>query len=178
MRVAWALGPATTVVLARSPAWLHAAAKIGRQRAALILRLGFAISLGPELSGTGTGLPVRAVSRTAGCSDSECGGLVPFNIPDVGFFMLYCALAIVRAALRPTGRRAEQAVCGRSPAASCSPRGTCRWTRRWCDAHWLWHLAAAAEQTALQRIFVSDIFYGCRSPTGSAGCSRAPWSRA
>jgi putative membrane protein len=26
--------------------------------------------------------------------------------------------------------------------------------------HWLWHLAPAAEQTTLQRIFVSDVFYG------------------
>jgi putative membrane protein len=27
-------------------------------------------------------------------------------------------------------------------------------------AHWIWHLAPVAEQTPLQRIFVSDIFYG------------------
>lgn len=159
LQIGWTFGPATTVVLGALAGVLHAAGKLGARRATLIFVFGFVISLMSELAGTGTGYPFGAYSYS-GLLGYKIGGLVPFNIPTSWFFMLYASLAI----------------CGRVLRADDDGRSKLRWAvvaglvlTAWDvsmdpamvkTAHWTWHLAPAAEQTALQRIFVSDIFYG------------------
>jgi putative membrane protein len=159
LQIGWTFGPATTVVLGALAGLLHAAGRLGRRRALLIFVFGFGISLASELSGTGTGYPFGAYSYS-GLLGYKIGGLVPFNIPTSWFFMLYCSLAI----------------CGRVLAVRDDARSKAKWAvvaglvlTAWDvsmdpamvrTAHWIWHLAPVAEQTPLQRIFVSDIFYG------------------
>ncbi len=165
-RVAWMLGPATTVVLGALAGVLHATGKIGGRRALAIFGAAFAITLGAELAGTHTGYPFGPYSYTTQLGYRVLG-LVPFNIPTSWFFMLYCALAI----------------CGRllvvgDPSQSSAQASREKW--KWAivaglvltawdvsmdpamvnTTHWIWRLAPPAEQSALQRVFVSDIFYG------------------
>jgi putative membrane protein len=159
LQIGWTFGPATTVVLGALAGVLHAAGRLGVGRAAAIFVLGFTISLASELAGTGTGYPFGPYSYT-GLLGYKVGGLVPFNIPTSWFFMLYCSLAM----------------CGRLFAARDDGRSKLVWSvaagavlTAWDvsmdpamvkTAHWLWHLPPAAEQSALQRLFVSDLFYG------------------
>jgi putative membrane protein len=159
LKIGWTFGPATTVVLGALAGVLHAVGRLGARRALLIFVFGFGISLASELSGTGTGYPFGAYSYS-GLLGYKIGGLVPFNIPTSWFFMLYCSLAI----------------CGRVLTVADDARSKAKWAvvaglvlTAWDvsmdpamvrTAHWIWHLAPVAEQTPLQRIFVSDIFYG------------------
>jgi putative membrane protein len=133
--------------------------RLGVRRALLIFAFGFTISLASELAGTGTGYPFGSYSYS-GLLGYKIGGLVPFNIPTSWFFMLYASLAI----------------CGRVLTARDDGRTKLVWAvvagfvlTAWDvsmdpamvkTAHWTWHLAPAGQQTALQRVFVSDIFYG------------------
>jgi putative membrane protein len=159
MRIAWMLGPATTVVLGALAGVLHATGKIGGRRALAIFGAAFVITLGAELTGTHTGYPFGPYSYTTQLGYRVLG-LVPFNIPTSWFFMLYCAIAI----------------CGRLLTVRDDGRGKWVWAlaaglvlTAWDvsmdpamvnTTHWLWHLAPAEQQTALQRLFVSDLFYG------------------
>ena len=159
LKLGWTFGPATTVVLGALAGLLHATGKLGARRALLIFVFGFTISLASELAGTGTGYPFGSYSYS-GLLGYKIGGLVPFNIPTSWFFMLYCSLAI----------------CGRLLTARDDGRTKWAWAivaglvlTAWDvsmdpamvrTAHWIWHLAPPAEQTTLQRIFVSDVFYG------------------
>ena len=159
LKIGWTFGPATTVVLGALAGVLHAAGKLGARRAALIFVVGFAISLGSELSGTGTGYPFGPYAYT-GLLGYKVAGLVPFNIPTSWFFMLYASLAMCGRLLRPTDD-------GRSKLAWAVVAGLV--LTAWDvsmdpamvrTAHWTWHLTPAAGQTWLQRVFVSDLFYG------------------
>ena len=159
MRVAWALGPATTVVLGALAGLLHAAGRIGGRRALLVFAVAFTISLGAELLGTSTGFPFGAYSYTPQLGYRVLG-LVPFNIPTSWFFMLYCSLAI----------------CGRLLAARDDARTRWRWAvvggfvlTAWDvsmdpamvkTTHWLWHLQDPATQSLAERLVLGDIFYG------------------
>ncbi len=159
LQIGWTFGPATTVVLGALAGLLHAAGRLGARRAALIFIFGFLISLSAELSGTHTGYPFGPYGYS-GLLGYKIFGLVPFNIPTSWFFMLYCSLAM----------------CGRLLSARDDTRSKWAWAAvagviltAWDvsmdpamvrTAHWTWHLTAAARQTALQRWFVSDLFYG------------------
>jgi putative membrane protein len=159
LKIGWTFGPATTVVLGALAGLLHAMGKLGLRRALLIFVFGFTISLASELSGTGTGYPFGPYSYS-GLLGWKIAGLVPFNIPTSWFFMLYASLAI----------------CGRVLTARDDQRGKWTWAlvggavlTAWDvsmdpamvkTAHWIWHLAPVEQQTTLQRLFVSDIFYG------------------
>ncbi|GJG85176.1 hypothetical protein tb265_03570 [Gemmatimonadetes bacterium T265] len=159
LQIGWTFGPATTVVLGALAGLLHAAGRLGARRAALIFIFGFLISLSAELSGTHTGYPFGPYGYS-GLLGYKILGLVPFNIPTSWFFMLYCSLAM----------------CGRLLAAHDDGRTRWAWAAvaglvltAWDvsmdpamvrTSHWTWHLAPAAQQTALQRWFVSDLFYG------------------
>ncbi len=159
LQIGWTFGPATTVVLGALAGLLHAAGRLGARRAGLIFIFGFLISLTAELSGTHTGYPFGPYGYS-GLLGYKVLGLVPFNIPTSWFFMLYCSLAI----------------CGRLLSARDDARGRWAWAAvaglvltAWDvsmdpamvrTAHWTWHLAAAGQQTLLQRWFVSDLFYG------------------
>jgi putative membrane protein len=159
LQIGWTYGPATTVVLGALAGLLHAVGRLGARAALLIFVLGFGISLASELSGTATGYPFGAYGYS-GLLGYKIGGLVPFNIPTSWFYMLYCSLAI----------------CGRVLTVADDGRTKARWAlvaglvlTAWDvsmdpamvrTAHWMWHIQPEAEQTALQRIFVSDIFYG------------------
>lgn len=159
LRTGWRFGGPTTVVLGALAGLLHAAGRLSWGRALGIFAVSFTISLAAELTGTYTGYPFGPYGYTDQLG-WKVGGLVPFNIPTSWFFMLYSSLAIV----------------GRLRAARDDNRGKWMWAllaglvlTAWDvsmdpamvkTTHWLWFLAPAAEQTALQRIFVSDAFYG------------------
>ena len=159
LRIGWRFGGPTCVVLGALAGLLHATGRLGTRTALTVFAAAFGISLGSELLGTATGYPFGPYGYT-----DQLGyrilGLVPFNIPTSWFYMLYCSLAIVGR----IGRAADD--------------GATRW--RWALAggavltawdvsmdpamvrttHWLWHLAPTDQQGVLQRIFVSDMFYG------------------
>jgi len=161
LRAGWRFGGPTCVVLGALAGLAHATGKLGARRALGIFAAGFAISLGAELLGTATGFPFGPYSYS-GQLGYRIAGLVPFNIPTSWFFMLYCSLAL----------------CGRILPARRGGGGRERWL--WAatagvvltawdvsmdpamvrTTHWLWHLAPPAEQSALARFFVSDLFYG------------------
>ena len=159
LQIGWTFGPATTVVLGALAGLLHAAGRLGARRAGLIFIFGFLISLTAELSGTHTGYPFGSYGYS-GLLGYKILGLVPFNIPTSWFFMLYCSLAI----------------CGRLLTARDDGRSRWVWAvvagfvlTAWDvsmdpamvrTSHWIWHLAPVGQQTWLQRIFVSDLFYG------------------
>ena len=159
LRLGWRFGGPTCVVLGALAGLLHAAGRLGRTRALAIFAAAFAISLGAELLGTATGYPFGPYAYT-GQLGYRVGGLVPFNIPTSWFFMLYCSLAI----------------CGRLLPAGDDGRAKAQWAMTagviltaWDvsmdpamvrTTHWLWHLRPPAEQSALERFFVGDLFYG------------------
>ena len=159
LRTGWRFGGPTCVVLGALAGLLHASGRLGARRALLVLAAGFAISLSAELLGTATGYPFGPYAYTDRLG-YKIAGLVPFNIPTSWFFMLYCALAI----------------CGRLLVARDDGRSKWRWAvtaafvlTAWDvsmdpamvrTAHWLWHLTPSAEQSPLQRLFASDLFYG------------------
>jgi uncharacterized membrane protein len=165
LRIGWRFGGPTCVVLGALAGLFHATGKLGARRALLIVAASFGISLGAELLGTGTGYPFGPYAYTDQLG-YKIGGLVPFNIPTSWFYMLYCSLAICGRILR-----------SREPADR-SERSREKW--RWAvlaglvltawdvsmdpamvrTTHWLWSLGQPGAQTALQRVFVSDLFYG------------------
>ena len=152
-------GGQSTVVLGALAGILHAASRLGWRQAALIFVAAFSISLTAELAGTTTGYPFGPYSYT-----TQLGylvrGRVPFNIPTSWFFMLYASLAI----------------CGRILTADDSATSKWRWAivaafvlTAWdvsmdpamvATTHWLWHLPAANGATLVQRVFLSNLFYG------------------
>ena len=159
LRIGWSFGGPVCVILGAMAGLLHATGRLGVRSALVVFAAAFGISLGAELLGTATGYPFGPYGYTAQLGYRVLG-LVPFNIPTSWFYMLYCSLAIVGR----IGRAADD--------------GATRW--RWAIAggavltawdvsmdpamvrttHWLWRLPAVEEQTTLQRIFVSDVFYG------------------
>jgi putative membrane protein len=159
MRVAWALGPATTVVLGALAGVLHATGKIGGRRALAIFGSAFAITLVAELTGTHTGYPFGPYSYTAQLGYRVLG-LVPFNIPTSWFFMLYCALAICGRLLAPRDDARSKWVWAVVGGLVLTAWDVSMDPAMVSTTHWIWHLPSAAEQTPLQRVFVSDIFYG------------------
>jgi putative membrane protein len=159
MRLGWTFGPATTVVLGALAGLLHATGRVGGRRALAMFGVAFVATLGAELAGTHTGYPFGPYSYTTQLGYRVLG-LVPFNIPTSWFFMIYCSLAI----------------CGRLLTAGDDSRTKWKWAligglvlTAWDvsmdpamvkTTHWLWHLKPVAEQSAVERIFVSDLFYG------------------
>lgn len=165
LRLGWRFGGPSCVVLGALAGLLHATGLLGGRRAIGIFLAGFTISLAAELLGTATGYPFGPYSYTTQLG-YRIGGLVPFNIPTSWFFMLYCSLAI----------------CGRLLPSRDAGGGAVGEGQRWRwaitagliltawdvsmdpamvrTAHWIWHLAPAAEQSTLGRIFGSDVFYG------------------
>ena len=155
----FSFGGQTTVVLGALAGILHAASRLGWQRAFAIFAAAFGISLGAEFVGTTTGYPFGPYSYTTQLG-YLIGGRVPFNIPTSWFFMLYASLAI----------------CGRVLASDDSTRGRWRWAivaafvlTAWdvsmdpamvATTHWLWHLPSASDASLAQRVFLSNLFYG------------------
>ena len=152
-------GGQTTVVLGALAGLLHAASRLGWRDAVAIFATAFTISLGAELAGTTTGYPFGPYSYTTQLG-YLIGGHVPFNIPTSWFFMLYASLAI----------------CGR--VLPVDDRGRGRWTwaivaafvlTAWdvsmdpamvATTHWLWHLPSPGDASLVQRVFLSNMFYG------------------
>ncbi|HEY0779648.1 MAG TPA: carotenoid biosynthesis protein [Gemmatirosa sp.] len=159
LQIGWTFGPATTVVLGALAGLLHAAGRLGPRRAGLIFIFGFLISLSAELSGTHTGYPFGPYGYS-GLLGYKILGLVPFNIPTSWFFMLYCSLAIcgrLLAARDDAGSRWGWAVVAGFVLTAWDVSMDPAMVR---TAHWTWHLTTGAQQTAMQRWFVSDLFYG------------------
>jgi len=94
LRFAWQFSGPTYVTLGALAALCHAAARFGWRRAAALFVAGYAISLGAELLGTGTGYPFGPYSYTP-LLGYMVGGRVPFPIPLSWFFMVYCSLAML-----------------------------------------------------------------------------------
>jgi uncharacterized membrane protein len=158
-RVMFSYGGQTTVVLGALAGICHAASRVGWKSALAIFLTGFTIALTAELTGTTTGYPFGPYSYTTQLG-YLIGGRVPFNIPTSWFFMMYASLAI----------------CGRILRADDGNAGRWRWAvvaafvlTAWdvsmdpamvTTTHWLWHLPAAGELSALRRPFLSNFFYG------------------
>ena len=152
-------GGQATVVLGAVAGVFHAASRLGWRHALAILAAAFTISLSAELAGTTTGYPFGPYSYTPQLG-YLIGGRVPFNIPASWFFMLYASLAI----------------CGRVVRVDDSNHGKWRWSivaalvlTAWdvsmdpamvATTHWLWHLPATNDASLVQRIFLSNLFYG------------------
>jgi putative membrane protein len=152
-------GGQTTVVVGALAGILHAAGRLGWRSAILIFVAAFSITLAAELTGTTTGYPFGPYFYTTQLG-YLIGGRVPFNIPTSWFFMLYASLAICGRLLpaRDDGRSkwgwaALAAVVLTAWDVSMDPAMV-------ATTHWLWKLPPAAEASALERIFLSDIFYG------------------
>lgn len=159
LRIGWQYGGPTCVVLGALAGLLHCASRLGTRTALGLFAAAFSISLASELTGTGTGYPFGPYTYT-----SQLGwkffGLVPFNIPTSWFYMLYCALAIVGrvATMRDdSATRWKWAVAGGFVLTAWDVSMDPAMVR---TTHWLWNLPAAEGSSALQRIFVSDVFYG------------------
>ena len=155
----FSFGGQTTVVLGAIAALLHARGRLGNGRTAAIFAAAFSISLSAELIGTGTGYPFGPYSYTTQLG-YLIGGRVPFNIPTSWFFMLYASLAI----------------CGHMLSPRDDGRAKWRWAivaafvlTAWdvsmdpamvATTHWLWHLPSLEGATVLQRVTLSNLFYG------------------
>jgi putative membrane protein len=94
LRFAWAYSGPTYVTLGALAALCHASGRFGWPRALSLFAVAYALSLGAELLGTGTGYPFGPYSYTP-LLGYLVGGRVPFPIPLSWFFMVYCSLAIV-----------------------------------------------------------------------------------
>lgn len=139
LRIGWKYSGPTYVVLGALAALTHAAARVGRRRAAALIAAGALISLGAELTGTSTGLPFGPYSYTP-LLGWRVAGLVPFPIPLSWFYMLYASLAILGRVLAPAddlGTRVRWAAwAGLVLAAwdvSMDP------AMSFATAHWIWH---------------------------------------
>ena len=159
LAIGWTFGPATTVVLGALAGVLHATGRLGTRRALLLIIPSFALALTAEYLGTSTGYPFGPYSYSA-LLGYRIGGRVPFNIPTSWFFMLYASLAIC-------GRLLPTKDDGRSKLVWAVVAGLVltAWDVSMDPAmvrtnHWSWHLTSPAEQTWVQRTFVSDLFYG------------------
>ncbi len=157
--IMFAFGGQTTVVLGAIAGMAHAASRLGWRTAFAIFGAAFTISLAAELAGTTTGYPFGPYSYTTQLG-YLIGGRVPFNIPTSWFFMLYASLAI----------------CGRVLSAKDDSATRWRWAAvaafvltAWdvsmdpamvSTMHWLWHLPSPAGASLVQRVFLSDLFYG------------------
>lgn len=156
LAVGFRFGPPTTVVLGALAGLLHATGRVGARRAMTMFAAAFAISLGAELAGTSTGYPFGPYSYS-GMLGFKVAGLVPFNIPTSWFYMLYGALAIVARVRRDVRRPWVWAIAAGFVLTAWDVSMDPAMVR---TGHWMWHLAPATEQNALQRVFVSDAFYG------------------
>jgi putative membrane protein len=159
MRVAWALGPATTVVLGALAGVLHATGKIGGRRALAIFGAAFVITLGAELTGTHTGYPFGPYSYTTQLGYRVLG-LVPFNIPTSWFFMLYCALAICGRLLAPRDDARSKWVWAIVGGVVLTAWDVSMDPAMVTTAHWLWHLEDPAGKPAWIAFLTTDFFYG------------------
>lgn len=152
-------GGQATVVLGALAGIFHASSRLGWKLAATVFVTAFGISLAAELAGTITGYPFGPYVYTSQLG-YLIGGRVPFNIPTSWFFMLYASLAI----------------CGRILSGADSRANKWRWAlvasltlTAWdvsmdpamvATTHWIWRLPPSADATVLERVFLSDIFYG------------------
>jgi uncharacterized membrane protein len=164
LRIGWQFGGPTCVVLGALAGLLHCASRLGTRTALGLFAAAFSISLASELAGTGTGYPFGPYGYT-----SQLGwkffGLVPFNIPTSWFYMLYCALAIVGRVATAEDRSPRSASATKWKWAVAAGFVLTAWDVSMDPAmvrttHWLWHLPPAEGSTTLQRLFVSDAFYG------------------
>ncbi|MEP6991984.1 MAG: carotenoid biosynthesis protein [bacterium] len=155
----FAFGGQTTVVLGAIAGLVHAASRLGWRRALAIFAAAFGISLSAELAGTTFGYPFGPYSYTTQLG-YLIGGRVPFNIPTSWFFMLYASLAICGRLLRP-----DDSARGRWRWAAMAALVLTAWDVSMDPAmvattHWLWHLPPAQGASLVQRVFLSNLFYG------------------
>ena len=143
LRFAWSFSGPTYVTLGALAALCHASGKFGWRRAGGLFAAGYAISLGAELLGTGTGYPFGPYSYTP-LLGYMVGGRVPFPIPLSWFFMVYSSLAIVGRVVRPRAGLANKllwSVLGGAVLTawdvSMDPAMTA------ATHHWVWHVKGA-----------------------------------
>ncbi len=152
-------GGQTTVVLGALAALLHAWSRLGAKKTSLIFVLAFSISLTAELAGTTTGYPFGPYGYTTQLG-YLIGGRVPFNIPTSWFFMLYAALAITARMLR-----VDDSASAKWRWAAVAAFVLTAWDVSMDPAmvsttHWLWHLPHSPQPALVERVFLSDLFYG------------------
>lgn len=159
MRVGYAYGGQTTVVLGAIAGFAFLASCIGMKRTWLVFAVAFVLSLASELTGTSTGLPFGVYGYT-----DQLGykilGLVPFNIPTSWFYMLVASLAI----------------CGRFLPAKDDNTSKWWWAlvgglvlTAWDvsmdpamvkTTHWVWSVPDLSNASAFTRFIGTPFFFG------------------
>jgi putative membrane protein len=151
-------GGQTTVVVGALAGILHAAGRLGWRTALAIFAAAFSLSLGAELAGTTTGYPFGPYFYTTQLG-YLIGGRVPFNIPTSWFFMLYASLAICGRLLPARDDSASRWKWAAVAAVVLTAWDVSMDPAMVATTHWLWRLPPAGG-SAIDRIFLSDIFYG------------------
>ncbi len=152
-------GGQTTVVLGALAGLCFLAYCVGMRRALLVFAVSFTLSLGSELTGTGTGYPFGAYSYSDRLG-YKIAGLVPFNIPTSWFYMLVASLAI----------------CGRLLPARDDGKSKWWWAlvggfvlTAWDvsmdpamvkTVHWIWHVGDLSSRSAFERFIGTPFFFG------------------
>ncbi len=140
LRIGWKYSGPTYVVFGALAALLHAAGRIGWQRALLLAAAGTLISLAAELTGTSTGLPFGPYSYTP-ILGWRVAGLVPFPIPLSWFYMVYGSLAILGRLLPARDDLRTRLVWGALGGLTLTA-----WdvsmdpAMSFATAHWIWHV--------------------------------------
>ncbi len=152
-------GGQLTVVLGAVAGIVHAATRLGWRTAMVLFAAAFSLSLGAELLGTTTGYPFGPYAYTTQLG-YLIGGRVPFNIPTSWFFMLYASLAICARLLSPADDSATRWRWAAVAALVLTAWDVSMDPAMVATTHWLWRLPDPATASPLQRIVLSDLFYG------------------
>lgn len=159
MRIGYTYGGQTTVVLGAISGFAFLASCIGLSRTALVFAASFALSLGSELAGTGTGLPFGVYSYTDQLG-YKIAGLVPFNIPTSWFYMLVASLAICGRFLPAKDDRVSKwwwALVGGLVLTAWDVSMDPAMVK---TTHWLWFVPDLSTKSALSQFIGTPFFFG------------------
>ncbi len=157
--IGMAFGGQTTVVLGAMAGVAFLAYCIGMRKALVVFAVSFILSLGSELTGTGTGLPFGAY----GYSDLlgyKIASLVPFNIPTSWFYMLVASLAICGRILPSTDDSKSKwwwALVGGTVLTAWDVSMDPAMVK---TNHWMWFVPDLGNESAFTQFIGTPFFFG------------------
>lgn len=159
VRIGYAYGGQTTVLLGAIAGFAFLASRIGLNRSLLVFAAAFSISLTSELTGTSTGFPFGVYHYTDQLG-FKIAGLVPFNIPTSWFYMLVASIAICSRLLTARDDSTTKwwwaLVAGLVLTAwdvSMDPAMV-------KTTHWLWNVPDLSANSAVSRFIGTPFFFG------------------